>query len=407
MKRVAGRIGYVLLLAVAPVLAALYAGGTTIAGGSFEPWTPAMIDLDVYRRTGELVLAGQDFYNVEAWLPWIYPPFPALLSVPFAVVAADVAQIGWLVLNVACVMAIVYRMGLSGWNLSLASTAIVWLVEPVRETLGFGQLGVFLVTAAVMDSMPGQRVFGRRLLPEGWLTGVATAVKLTPAVVAVYNFFAGKRREGIVSFISFLACTAIGFVLLWGPSLTYWGRLLSGDSGLNTGIVFKTNQSVLGVWTRLMGEASRGGLVLSALVMVLGVVAAVLMHRAGEVPLALCLAGLTSLLASPISWSHHYVWIVPFGLELLRNKRLPGYLSVAGLFYAIWTAFAPFKLLPGDNNVELTYAPLHMLVDNFGVYLGVAYLVACIVAVLYTPWGRDRRRGQDLLRQPVERATAS
>lgn len=192
-----------------------------------------------------------------------------------------------------------------------------------------------------------------------------------------------------------------------GPSLTYWGRLLSGDSGLNTGIVFKTNQSVLGVWTRLMGEASRGGLVLSALVLVLGVVAAVLMHRAGEVPLALCLAGLTSLLASPISWSHHYVWIVPFGLELLRNKRLPGYLTVAGLFYAIWTAFAPFKLLPGDNNVELTYAPLHMLVDNFGVYLGVAYLGACIVAVLYTPWGRDRRRGQGLLRQPTERAAAS
>ena len=47
----------------------------------------------------------------------------------------------------------------------------------------------------------------RRLLPEGWLTGVATAVKLTPAVVAVYNFFAGKRKAGIVSFLSFLACT--------------------------------------------------------------------------------------------------------------------------------------------------------------------------------------------------------
>ena len=164
-----------------------------------------------------------------------------------------------------------------------------------------------------------------------------------------------------------MACTAIGFVVLWGPSLTYFGMLLSGDSGLNSGIVFKTNQSVLGVWTRLMGEASRGGLVLSVLVAVLGLVAAVLMHRAGEVAYALCLAGLTSLLASPISWSHHYVWIVPFGIVLLRNQRLPEYLRIAGLFYSIWTAFAPFKLLPGDNNVELTYAPLHMLVDNFGV----------------------------------------
>ena len=399
MRSLPARIGYVLLLSLAPVLAALYAGGTTIPGGNFEPWAPAMIDLDVYRRTGELVLAGGDFYNVDAWLPWIYPPFPALLAVPFAVVPVAVAQMLWLALNVACLMAMLYRLGLTGWRLSLATTAVVWLVEPVRETLGFGQVAIFLVTAAVLDSMPGPTVFRRRLLPEGWLTGVATAVKLTPAVVAVYNFFAGKRKAGIVSFLSFLACTLLGFLVLWGPSVTYWGRLLSGDSGLNTGIVYKTNQSVLGVWTRLMGEASRGGLILAALVVVLGVAAAVLMHRAGEVPLALCLAGLTSLLASPISWSHHYVWIVPFGIELLRNRRLPVYITVPGLFYAVWTAFAPFKLLPGDNDVELTYPPLHMLVDNLGVYGGVAILVLCVIAA-FTPWGRDRRRAQARLHAP-------
>lgn len=399
MKTVAGRIGYVLLLALPALLAGLYAGGTTIPGGNFEPWAPAMIDLDVYRRTGDLVLRGQDFYNVQAWLPWIYPPFPALLAVPFALVPLAMAQMVWIAINVGCVMAMLYRLGLTGARLSLAATAIVWLVEPVRETLGFGQLGVLLVTAAVLDSMPGPTVFRHRVLPEGWLTGVATAVKLTPAVIAAYNFFAGKRKAGIVSFLTFLACTAVGFVVLWGPSVTYWGRLLSGDSGLNSGIVFKTNQSVLGVWTRLFGEASRGGLVLAALVAVLGIVAAVLMHRAGEVSYALCLAGITSLLASPISWSHHYVWIVPFGVVLLLNQRLPDYLRVSGLFYSIWTAFAPFKLLPGDNNVELTYAPLHMLVDNFGVYLGVAILVASVVAA-YTPWGRDRRRAQAALRGP-------
>lgn len=393
MTNLGGRLGYVLVLSLGPLLAAFWAGATTIPGGTFEPWAPAMIDLDVYRRTGDLVLQGQDFYHVDAWLPWIYPPFPALLAIPFAAIPLAAAQLLWLALNAACLMAMLYRLGLKGWQLSLAATAIIWLVEPVRETLGFGQVAIFLVTAAVLDSMPGPTVFRRRLLPEGWLTGVATAVKLTPAVVAVYNFFAGKRREGVVSFLTFLACTAVGLVVLWGPSLTYWGRLLSGDSGLNTGIVFKTNQSVLGVWTRQFGEASRGGLVLAALVVALGVAAAVLMHRAGEVPLALCLAGLTSLLASPISWSHHYVWIVPFAVVLLRNQRIPGYLRVTGLIYAIWTAFAPFKLLPGDNNVELTYPPLHMFVDNVGVYVGVGILAMSVVAT-FTPWGRERRTAQ-------------
>lgn len=390
MNQVLRRGGYGLLLFVGPMLAALWAGGTTIPGGWFEPWDPAMIDLDVYRRTGELLLQGKDFYTVEAWLPWIYPPFPALLTVPFAVVSTQVAEVSWLALNTIVVMAMLYRLGLNGWQLSVAATAAIWLVEPVRETLGFGQLGVFLVGAAVLDSMPGPRVFSRRLLPEGWLTGIATAVKLTPAVVAVYNFFAGKRREGIVSFLTFLAATLLAFVVLWGPSLFYWQRLLAGDSGLNSGIVFKTNQSVLGVWTRSFGEASRGGLIASALVVLIGIVAAVLMHRLGEVSLALCLAGLASLLGSPISWSHHYVWILPLGVLLLKDQRLPLYLRVTGLFYAIWTAFAPFKQLPGDHNVELTYPPFHMIVDNIGVFAGVGLLVASIVAAL-SPWGRGRR----------------
>jgi alpha-1,2-mannosyltransferase len=369
------RIGYALLLAIGPMLAALWAGATTIPGGVFEPWDPAMIDLDVYRRTGQLLISGGDIYNVPGQLPWIYPPFAALLTIPWALVGLTAAEVLWLAMNTAAVMAMLFRLGLTGWQLSLASTAAIWLVEPVRETLGFGQLGILLVTAAVLDSMPGPRVFQRRLLPEGWLTGLATAVKLTPAVVAMYNFFAGKRREGIISFIAFLIATLLAFALLPGQSWLFWTRLIAGDSGINSGILFKTNQSVMGVWSRLFGEASRGGLIVSALVLVIGVAAAVLMHRLGEVALAVCLAGITSLLASPISWSHHYVWILPLGVLLLRRTTLPLPLRLTGLFYAIWTAYAPFKQLPGGDKVELTYGPFSQLVDNVGVVAGVAFLV--------------------------------
>ncbi|MEZ5090108.1 MAG: hypothetical protein R2719_10560 [Micropruina sp.] len=95
----------------------------------------------------------------------------------------------------------------------------------------------------------------------------------------------------------------------------------------------------------------------------------------------------------PISWSHHYVWIVPFAVGAAAQSADPGYLRVTGLIYAIWTAFAPFKLLPGDNNVELTYPPLHMFVDNVGVYVGVGILAMSVVAT-FTPWGRERRTAQ-------------
>jgi len=379
-----------LLLLLPPMLAALYVGGTQIPGGTLWPWNPGMIDLEVYRRTGELVLSGGDFFAAEG-LPWIYPPFAALLTVPFAWVPFGLAAVVWLALCVAALAAMLYRLGLNGWTMSLATTAIVLLVEPVRETLGFGQLGIFLVAAAVLDSMPGPRWFRRRLLPEGWLTGVATAVKLTPAVVAAYNFFAGRRREGLVAFGAFVAATALGFVLLPQASLHYWGSLALGDTGMNSGIVYATNQSIMGVWTRLTGEASRGGLLLSVLVVVLGVAAAVLMHRRGEVHLAICLAGLTSLLASPISWSHHYVWIVPLGIVLWQHAEVPALLRWLGLAYVAWGVVAPFKWIPRGDNVELTYPPAWQLLVNVGVFTGLALLVMAVVYAL-GPWGRARRQ---------------
>ena len=370
------RPGRLLIWFLPPFVAALWAGSMTIAGGSFDPWAPAMIDLDVYRRTGSLLLSGADIYEAEG-LPWIYPPFAALFTVPIAVVPVGVAQVAWIALTVALLLAVLYRLGLTGWTLSLATTAAVWLAEPVRETLGFGQVGILLMAAAVLDSMPGPRLFTRRLLPEGVLVGLATAVKLTPAVVAAHLYFSGRRRPGVVAFLTFCLATGVGFALLPTASVHYWGGLLSGDSGINGGIVFKTNQSVMGAWARLFGELSRGGLVMSALVVVVGVAAAVLVHRAGEEQLAICLAGLTSLLASPISWSHHYVWIVPLTVVLVLGSRLNVGVRVGGLFYAIWTLHAPFKQLPGGDGIELTYSFGHQVVANIGVAAGLALLVAC------------------------------
>lgn len=373
------------LLALPPLLAALYIGGTQIPGSTLWPWRPNMIDLEVYQRAGQRLLTGGDIFDAAGQLPWIYPAFAALLTIPFAVVPFVLAAFAWLALCTAALAAVLFRLGFTGWRLSLLTTAVILFVQPVRDTLGFGQLAIFLVAAAVLDSMPGPRVFRRRVLPEGWLVGVATAVKLTPAVVAAYNFFAGRRKAGLVAFGTFLAATALGFAVLPQASLTYWLKLATGDSGLNSGILYASNQSVLGVWTRLTGEPSRGGLVLSALVVALGVWAAVLMHRSGQVAVALCLAGLTSLLASPISWSHHYVWAVPLGIVLWQAKDLPGHLRWPGIGYTMWAALAPFMLLPMGGELELGYTVWQQVVVNIGVFAGVALLAASAATAL-GPW---------------------
>lgn len=383
------------LLGLVPLLAALYIGGTQIPGSTLWPWHPNMIDLEVYQRAGQRLLAGADIFDAAGQLPWIYPAFAGLLTVPFAVAPFQLAAFAWLALCTAALAAVGFRLGYSGWRLSLLTTAVILFVQPVRDTLGFGQLAIFLVAAAVLDSMPGPRVFRRRVLPEGWLVGVTTAVKLTPAVVAAYNFFAGRRKAGLVAFASFLAATALGLVLLPRASMTYWLKLATGDSGLNSGILYASNQSVLGVWNRLTGEPSRGGLVLSVLVVALGIWAAVLMHRHGQVRLALCLAGLTSLLASPISWSHHYVWVVPLGIVLWQAKDLPGHLRWPGIGYAVWAALAPFMLLPMGGELELGYTFWQQVVVNIGVFVGVL-LLAGAAATALGPWGRAHRTPSDV-----------
>jgi alpha-1,2-mannosyltransferase len=368
------KLGRIVLVSLLPLLVAILVAGTLIYGTSPWPWRPGMIDLQVYQRTGAMVLAGQDFFHVSDGLPWIYPPFAALLSVPFALMPFEVAAIVWLVICVAALEAVLYRLGFRSWWLSLATTVCLVVVEPVRETIGFGQLGILLVAAACLDSLPGRRFFSRRILPEGWLTGIATAVKLTPAVIACYNFFAGRRKPGLIAFASFCVATALGFIL-FSPSLYYWGALIHGDTGVNGSFAYATNQSVMGVWSRLTGDTGTIGLLLSVVVIVLGVVAAITIHKTGYPALAVCLAGLTSLLGSPVSWSHHYVWIVPLGIVFWQARKLPFWYRWLGFAYTAWVVIAPFKRLPRGNDVEYAYLWWQQGVVNIGVAIGVALLI--------------------------------
>jgi len=381
-----------------PVLVALYVGATTFLGGTSVPWKPIMVDLDVYRLAGSVVLEGGDFYNLPGRLPFLYPPFAALLAVPLAVLPATVVQVAWTAAGAVSLVAVLYRFGLTGWVLSLVATATVFFVQPVVQTLGFGQLGIFLVALVALDLVPGPRVLPRRLLPEGVLTGLAAAIKLTPAIFLLYLLLAAKRRAFLVAAGTAVAVTLLSAAIVPRASLDFWGRLAHGDTGLGGSIIYYTNQSVMANIVRVLhlGPSSALlGLAASAVVALLGVWAAVQWHRLGQIGLAVNLCGVAGLLASPVSWLHHFVWVVPLGVSLaLAGRRgtlpLPRSMLVLGWLFVGWVAAAPRGLtddtrrLPNGADLELGWLWFEHAVAAVTAVVGVAFLVVAMFVAVST-----------------------
>jgi alpha-1,2-mannosyltransferase len=373
-------------ICVLPILVALYVGATTF-GGSFIPWHPNMVDLEVYRRAGSVLLAGGDFYDLSGQLQFLYPPVAAVLAVPLSLLPPTVVQIGWTAAGAVALVAILHRFGLSGWLLSVASAVVVYVVEPVVQTLAFGQLGIFLVALVVLDLAPGPRVFSRRVLPEGMLTAVATALKLTPAIFVVYLLAVRKFRAFWVAVITGLAVTLISAAIVPAASYRFWTRLAHGDTGLGHSVIYYTNQSLMADIVRIFGlgpDPAIVGLVLSAVVALAGVWAAMLWHRLGDVRLAVNLCGVAGLLASPVSWLHHFVWVVPLAMSLLERRpisprRLPAWFLALGWLFVGWVVVAPFIDLPNGADVELQWTWSQHLLASITAVVGLVLLAGAIL----------------------------
>jgi alpha-1,2-mannosyltransferase len=381
--RIARGIG----ICVLPVLVSIYVGATTFGGGSFIPWRPIMVDLEVYRHAGSVLLAGGNFYDLPGPLQFLYPPFAAVLAVPLALLPTTVVQLGWTAAGALALVAILHRFGLQSWLLSLASAVAVYVVEPIVQTLAFGQLGIFLVALVVLDLVPGRRVFSRRLLPEGVLTGIATAIKLTPAIFVVYLLVVRKYRAFWVAVITGVVITLLSAAIVPAASYEFWTRLAHGDTGLGHSIIYYTNQSVMADIVRIFGLGTApaiAGLVLSAVVALAGVWAAMLWHRLGDVRLAVNLCGVAGLLASPVSWLHHFVWMVPLAMSLVERRRigprsLPTWFLALGWLFVGWVVVAPFTDLPNGADVELQWSWSQHLLASITAVIGLALLAAAIM----------------------------
>jgi alpha-1,2-mannosyltransferase len=315
-RRVVARAS-VRLAAVGAVTVAAYVAAFEV---SAVPPLHDFFDLHVYRGAVQWWLQGGELYAFELEpgpKGFTYPPFAAVLLVPLTWL--PVGTVGVLVLVASAAVAVLVtwwlvapvarKHGTSPWFAVATAVPVVLALEPVRETLGEGQLNMFLFALVLADVVAMRR--GRPWCGVG--IGLAAALKLTPGLFVVFLVLIGRWRAAAVAAGTVLGATLLGFAVDGGASWQYWTSTL-WDTDRVGRLVNPWNQSLLGLLAHLSDPAPPARLLwalLSAGVAVLGLWRAVRVYRRGDDLAAVTLVGLTACLISPISWVHHLYWVVP------------------------------------------------------------------------------------------------
>ncbi|MDT0308511.1 glycosyltransferase 87 family protein [Streptomyces sp. DSM 44917] len=318
-----------------------------------------LIDLDVYRAEGWAVRTGRDLYDLRVGryeLPATYPPFAALLFIPLTWPGIEAARALVTAGNLLLVIALVHlslrligrrprRAPLLAASLAVAALA-VWC-EPVWTTLRYGQINLLLAVLVLWDltRRPGHRWAGAG-------TGIAAGIKLTPALFAVFLALVGaavavrRLRRGLPAWNDHLRRAAVAAAAFAGSVLLAALAAPRASRRFWTEVVFErdragdgestANQSLRGVLARALhtGDPGLWWAPPALLVAAAGLAVAAAALLAGRrLPHAHAWAavtcGVTALLISPVSWSHHWVWAVPLVMllsaeALARRDARPG-----------------------------------------------------------------------------------
>ena len=210
------------------------------------------------------------------------------------------------------------------------------------------------MTLVIADCMPRRTPW-----PRGLVLGLGIALKLTPAVFLLYFLLRREGRAALTAVASFIAASLAGFVLAWHDSWEYWTDTVRNTDRIGVPSL-NTNQNVAGALARLgLGDNERFLPWTAACLLVLAtaVWATRRVLRADEPLLAVICIALFGLVVSPVSWSHHWVWMLPAVLVtgVLAWRRRNAALAVvttAGVALMVWT---PIDLLPKHHELAASW----------------------------------------------------
>jgi alpha-1,2-mannosyltransferase len=337
-------------------------------------WDPASyVDISVYRAEA---LALSDGLYLYGPLPGVhglgtYPPFAAAMFTPLLLISSGAADTLSFVLNFGLVVCAAYlsvrRLTAARADLQVAVpllAAVALWCEPVMLNNNLAQVNLLILCLVLWDfSLPEHSHW------RGVGIGLAAAIKVTPGIFIVYLLLTKRFRASAGAIGTLLATLLVSAVLAPSSTWDYWTRHLFDPTRVGR-LENSTNQSVRGWVVRAAHTVDTGAVstAMSAVILALGMAAAVYCYRRrGDGP-ALLVAALTGLVASPISWSHHWVWCLPllaFAWFEARALVLPTLLVFWS--YATW-------FVPQGGHVELHYDPLQVALSGWYVVYAVGFI---------------------------------
>jgi alpha-1,2-mannosyltransferase len=330
---------------------------------SSQPWS--MLDLRVYLWGGTLVRHSQDpyQYTYTHFLHFTYTPVAAGFFALVSLVNVQVVKGLITAASIASLLAVLWMTSgaLERWRThgrlgaTLAIGAVALWLEPVRQTLSFGQVNLLLMVLIVADlCLPDSRWW------KGAGVGLAAGFKLTPLIFIPYLLLTRRFRAAAVATATFALTIAGSLVLLPRASEHYWFDGLFLNPHRLGNVAYVGNQSLYGALLRLCGSPAAARPYQLAAVAVVGtggLMLAAWASRRGQEMVGVLVCALTGLLVSPVSWSHHWVWVAPMLVVLAelatrplvlpqdRRRRLACWLgaaAVAVLFSGVlWTVPSP------------------------------------------------------------------
>ena len=345
------------------------------------------IDLSTYLLGGAHAWDG-DLFRVTLptdHLGFTYPPFSALLFAPFAHLPLHVCEIAFAWVNLAAVCALV-AVCLRAVCRSLETRTVWWwalalllpvaMFDPVRQTVLLGQVNIILALMVVADMTLDLPV------PRGVLVGLAAAIKVTPIILIPYLLLTRQGRAGVRALVTFCAAGLLATAVNASTSWAYWTHDVR-DPQRAGNLLWIGNQGLAAAFERVAERtlATPATFLLVVVVAGAGVALGALAYRRSSPILGFLVVEATESLANPVSWSHHFIWVVLLVAWLALAEDRPRYgewwaLAVAVLFWAAPTWWVP-------HGPDIVFAGRGWLIplSNAYVLLFIALVVATAVRV--------------------------